>query len=221
MPESSPTCWRGPVAPGRLARQAPRVKDVFIHPSSVIDEPASIGHGSRIWHFCHICSGAVIGRDCMIGQNGYVASSVVVGDGCRIQNNVSLYDGVILEDEVFVGPSAVFTNVTNPRAAVNRRAEFRATRVGRGASIGANATIVAGVTLGPFCLIGAGSVVTHDVPGFALMVGVPARHVGWVSRNGDRLVFPKGTSVARCPSSGEAYRLLGGSLEVLPPSPLE
>lgn len=190
------------------------MQDVRIHPSCVVDEPVSIGQGTRIWHFCHICSGAVIGCDCVVGQNGYVASTVVVGDRCRIQNNVSLYDGVTLDAEVFVGPSVVFTNVMTPRATVNRRAEFLPTRVCRGASIGANATIVAGVTLGPFCLIGAGSVVTHDVPAHALVVGVPARQVGWVSRSGDRLEFPRGSSVARCPRSGEHYQLVDGSLEL-------
>lgn len=188
------------------------VQDLRIHPSSVLDEPVSIGHGTRIWHFCHVCRGAVIGCDCVIGQNGYVASTVVVGNRCRIQNNVSLYDGVTLEDEVFVGPSVVFTNVLLPRAMVDRRAEFLATRVCRGASIGANATIVAGVTLGPFCLIGAGSVVTHDVPAHALMMGVPARQIGWVSRSGERLEFPAGSSVACCPRSGERFRLVGGSV---------
>lgn len=190
------------------------MQDVQIHPSCVVDEPVSIGRGTRIWHFCHVCRDAIIGCDCVVGQNGYVASTVVVGNRCRIQNNVSLYDGVTLEDEVFVGPSVVFTNVLTPRAMLDRRAEFLATRVGRGASIGANATIVAGVTLGPFCLIGAGSVVTHDVPAHALVIGVPARQIGWVSRSGDRLEFPAGSSVARCPRTGESFQLVGGSVRL-------
>lgn len=190
------------------------MKDVFIHPSSVIDTPVTIGPGTRIWHFCHVCAGAIIGEDCVIGQNGYVAGTVIVGARCHIQNNVSLYDGVTLEDEVFVGPSAVFTNVVTPRATVNRRSEYAPTRVGRGASIGANATIVAGVTLKPYCLIGAGSVVTRDVESHALMAGVPARQIGWVSRSGDRLKFARGMTEAQCPRTGETYRLEDGRLEV-------
>jgi UDP-2-acetamido-3-amino-2,3-dideoxy-glucuronate N-acetyltransferase len=178
-----------------------------IHPSAIIDHPVSIGHRTRIWHFCHVCTGAIIGQDCVIGQNGYVASTAVVGDRCRIQNNVSLYDGVILEADVFVGPSAVFTNVVNPRAMISRRAEFRTTHVGRGATIGANATILPGVTLGAFCFVGAGAVVVRDVLPHALVLGVPAEPKGWVSRAANRLDFEPGTGEATCPSTGERYKL--------------
>jgi len=188
---------------------------VQVHPTAVIDDDVAIGLGTKIWHFCHLSSGARIGARCVFGQNCFVAGSVVIGDGCRIQNNVSLYDGVVLEDEVFVGPSAVFTNVMNPRAAICRHAEFRTTRVCRGASIGANATIVAGVTLGSYCFIGAGCVVTHDVAPFALMVGVPAMQLGWISRSGARLSFELGSELARCPSTGETYRLAGTRLEIV------
>jgi UDP-2-acetamido-3-amino-2,3-dideoxy-glucuronate N-acetyltransferase len=184
--------------------------DAMVHPTAVVDSPASIGRGSKIWHFCHICAGATIGQDCVIGQNGYVASTVTIGNRCRIQNNVSLYDGVRLEDDVFVGPSVVFTNVVNPRAAISRRSEYRATRIGHGATIGANATIVAGINLGPFCFIAAGAVVTRDVPAFALVAGVPARLVGWMSRVGQRLHFTEVDEVAVCPSTGERYRLVDG-----------
>lgn len=185
------------------------------HSTAVVDAGVTIGDGTKIWHFCHLSSGARIGSNCVFGQNCFVAGTVVVGDRCRIQNNVSLYDGVILEDEVFVGPSAVFTNVTNPRAAICRHSEFRKTRVGRGATIGANATIVPGVTLGEYCFIGAGCVVTHDVVAYALMVGVPGVQTGWVSRTGDRLSFEPGSNLAHCPSTGEAYRLAENVLEIV------
>jgi UDP-2-acetamido-3-amino-2,3-dideoxy-glucuronate N-acetyltransferase len=185
-----------------------------IHPTAVVDHPVRIGERTRIWHFCHLCSGASIGEDCVLGQNGYVASTAVVGDRCRIQNNVSLYDGVILEADVFVGPSVVFTNVTNPRAMINRHSEYRTTRVGRGCTIGANATILPGVTLGAFCFVGAGAVVTHDVPSHALVAGVPARLVGWVSKAGHRLDFSKGSVEALCSSTGERYRLTSTGLEL-------
>lgn len=181
--------------------------DSNIHPTAVVDAPANIGRRTKIWHFCHVCSGAILGQDCVLGQNGYVAGTAVVGDRCRIQNNVSLYDGVILEADVFIGPSAVFTNVTNPRARISRRSEYRTTRVGRGATIGANATILPGITLGPYCFVGAGAVVTRDVPAHALVVGVPAEQVGWVSRAGHRLEFQDGTEFATCPSTGESYQL--------------
>lgn len=156
-----------------------------IHESAYVDEGVIIGEGSRVWHFSHVMTGASIGRDCVLGQNVMVGPGVSVGDNCKIQNNVSLYKGVELEDGVFCGPSCVFTNVINPRAFLEKKDEFRSTLVKRGASIGANATIVCGVTIGRYALIGAGAVVTRDVPDYALMLGVPARQVGWVNKAGD------------------------------------
>lgn len=178
----------------------------FVHPSSIVDQPASIGPGTKIWHFCHVCSGAVIGHDCSIGQNCFVAGGVRIGDGCKIQNNVSIYEGVELEDGVFCGPSMVFTNVMNPRSEVSRKSEYRRTLVRRGATIGANATIVCGVTLGQYCFIAAGAVVTRDVPDFALIAGVPGELKGWMSRHGERLALDA-SGVAVCPATGERYRL--------------
>ena len=162
-------------------------EDVFIHQSAYVDEPCSIGRGTKIWHFCHIFPNATIGENCVLGQNVMVGSNVRIGRDCKIQNNVSLYQGVELAEGVFCGPSCVFTNVNNPRAEINRKHEFRTTRVGRGATIGANATIVCGHTLGDHCFIAAGAVVVDDVLPFALMAGVPARRVGWMSRAGARL----------------------------------
>jgi UDP-2-acetamido-3-amino-2,3-dideoxy-glucuronate N-acetyltransferase len=182
-------------------REDQRFPGVLIHASSYVDEGAVVGQGTKIWHFCHILSGTVIGENCSIGQNVMIGPRVKVGNGCKIQNNVSLYDGVELADDVFCGPSCVFTNVNNPRANVSRKDEFRTTPVGRGASIGANATIVCGHSLGEYCFIGAGSVVTKDVPAFALMVGNPARRMGWMSRSGERL-----SRELVCPRSGERYR---------------
>jgi UDP-2-acetamido-3-amino-2,3-dideoxy-glucuronate N-acetyltransferase len=158
----------------------------FTHPSAVVDPGATIGAGTKIWHFVHVSGGARIGRDVVVGQGCFVAN-VTIGDGVRIQNNVSIYDGVELEDHVFVGPSAVFTNVINPRSEVSRKHEYKATRVGRGASIGANATIVCGVTIGAYAFVGAGAVVTHDVEPHAVVVGVPARALGWMCTCGERL----------------------------------
>jgi len=177
----------------------------FAHPTSCVDEPASIGPGTKIWHFCHVCSGAVIGRECSIGQNCFVAGGVRIGDGCKVQNNVSIYEGVELEDGVFCGPSMVFTNVMNPRSEVSRKSEYRRTLVRRGATIGANATIVCGVTLGQYCFIAAGAVVTRDVPDFALIAGVPGELKGWMSKHGERLTVDA-TGVAVCPATGERYR---------------
>lgn len=181
-------------------REDARFPGALIHISSYVDEGARIGEGTRIWHFCHILPGTVIGKDCSIGQNVMIGPRVKIGNGCKIQNNVSLYDGVELADDVFCGPSCVFTNVSNPRANVSRKDEFRTTPIGRGASIGANATIVCGHSLGEYCFIGAGSVVTKDVPAYALMVGNPARRVGWMSRAGERL-----SADLVCPRSGERY----------------
>ena len=177
-----------------------------IEPSAIVDPDCHVGDGSRVWHFAHLVAGCRVGRRCSIGQNVVIMPTAVVGDGCRIQNNVSIYDGVTLEDDVFIGPSAVFTNVINPRAFIPRKSEYRPTIVRRGASVGANATIVCGHEIGAYALIGAGSVVTRDVRPFALMAGCPARRVGWVSRAGHRLAFDS-DGVARCPETGEVYRL--------------
>ncbi len=179
----------------------------YIHPSAVVDPGASIGEGAKIWHFCHVSPGAVLGQNCVLGQNVFVASGVTLGRGVKVQNNVSIYTGVTCEDDVFLGPSMVFTNVINPRSFVERKSEFRQTLVKRGASIGANATIVCGITLGAYCLVGAGAVVTRDVPDYALVTGIPARQSGWVSRLGHRLSFEDGKAL--CPESGEGYILMG------------
>ena len=176
------------------------------HETAVIDEGSSIGAGTKIWHFSHIMPGAVLGERCNIGQNVVVSPGVVLGANVKVQNNVSIYEGVTCDDDVFLGPSCVFTNVTNPRSAVNRRGEYARTHVGRGASIGANATIVCGHDIGPYAFIGAGSVVTKNVPAFALVVGNPARQMGWMSAYGHRLEFDQ-NGRATCPESGEAYRL--------------
>lgn len=194
---------------------------MMIHPTAVVDAGARIGAGTRIWHFCHISSGAQIGQDCSLGQNVYVANDVRLGDRVRVQNNVSIYDAVTLEDEVFCGPSLVFTNVINPRAAVDRKAQYRPTLVKRGATLGANATIVCGVTVGAFAFVGAGAVVTRDVPNFGLVVGVPAQLVGWMSRHGERLDLPvrcdpDHPQQARCPQTAAVYELRGTTLSELP-----
>lgn len=187
------------------------------HPTSVIDPGCAVGEGTVVWHFCHLVGGCRVGARCSLGQNVVVMSTAVVGDGCRIQNNVSIFDGVKLEDDVFVGPSVVFTNVLNPRAFVCRKGEYRPTLVRRGASIGANATIVCGVVVGEYALVGAGSVVTKDVPPYALVVGNPARRVGWVSRLGHRLRFGA-DGTARCPVSGEVYAIRDGGVGPIPQS---
>ena len=178
-----------------------------IHPTSVVDDGATLGPGTRVWHFCHVSSGAIIGARCTLGQNVMVAPDVVVGDGCRIQNNVSLFTGVTLEDGVFCGPSCVFTNVLTPRAFVERKNEFKATLVRHGATIGANATILCGVTIGRYAMVGAGAVVTRDLADHALVVGNPARRMGWVSRTGERL----GPDLV-CPRTDEKYREEDGRL---------
>jgi UDP-2-acetamido-3-amino-2,3-dideoxy-glucuronate N-acetyltransferase len=187
-----------------------------IHPSAIVDAGASLGADCRIWHFVHVCEGARIGERCSLGQNVFVGNDVVIGSNVKIQNNVSVYDAVTLEDDVFCGPSMVFTNVYNPRAAVNRKAEYRRTLVRRGATLGANCTIVCGVTVGAHAFVGAGAVVQRDVPDFALLVGVPARQIGWMSRHGERLPLPlQGEAEAACPASGERYRLQGDRLSLL------
>ena len=177
----------------------------FIHPSSYIDEPCSIGAGVKIWHFCHIMKNAKIGANCNLGQNVFVASDVIIGSNVKIQNTVSLYTGVELEDDVFCGPSCVFTNVINPRSQIVRHSSYMRTLVRRGATIGANATIVCGATIGRYAFIGAGAVVRGDVPDYALMLGVPGRRKGWMSRHGHRLPEPNVDGVMSCPESGWRY----------------
>ncbi len=184
----------------------------IIHPTAVVDEGAQLGDGTKVWHFTHISAGARIGRDCVLGQNVYVADNVELGRGCKVQNNVSIYTGVSCAEDVFLGPSMVFTNVLNPRSAVNRKQEFRATRVGRGASIGANATIVCGNEIGEYALVGAGSVVTRPVKAYALVHGVPAKQHGWVSAHGSTLQLDA-AGKARCPDTGQLYRLVDGQLQ--------
>ena len=187
-----------------------------IHPSAIVDDGAVLGDGCRVWHFVHISAGARIGERCSFGQNVYIGNDVNVGNNVKIQNNVSVYDAVTLEDDVFCGPSMVFTNVHNPRAAVTRKDEYRATLVRRGATLGANCTIVCGTTIGRHAFIGAGAVVHRDVPDFALMVGVPARQIGWISRFGERLALPlAGTAQARCPHTGDRYVLDGGGVSLI------
>ena len=188
-----------------------------IHPSAIVDAGASLGADCRIWHFAHVCAGAVIGRDCSLGQNVFVGNRVRIGDNVKIQNNVSVYDNVTLEDDVFCGPSMVFTNVYNPRSAVSRKSEYRDTVVRRGATLGANCTIVCGVEIGEYAFVGAGAVVNRDVPPFALMLGVPARQSGWMSRHGERLPLPlTGDGEATCPHTGDRFLLCEGVLRVEP-----
>ena len=188
-----------------------------VHPSAIVDAGAQIGAGTRIWHWVHICGGARIGAGCSFGQNVFVGNDVHIGNNVKIQNNVSVYDAVTLEDDVFCGPSMVFTNVYNPRSAVARKEEYRRTVVRQGATIGANATIVCGSTVGRYAFVGAGAVVQKDVPDFALVVGVPARQIGWMSRFGERLDLPlHGDGEAVCPHTGDRYRLAGSSVTVLP-----
>jgi UDP-2-acetamido-3-amino-2,3-dideoxy-glucuronate N-acetyltransferase len=191
------------------------MSDYFVHESSYVDDGAVIGAGTKIWHFSHVMPGAVIGERCNLGQNVVVMSGTRIGDNVKIQNNVSIYEGVVLEDDVFCGPSCVFTNVINPRSHVARKSEYQATVVRRGASIGANATIVCGVTLGEYSFVGAGAVVRGDVPPYALVVGVPARRVGWVCRCGVRLEFRDGAAV--CRACGSAYREADGAVRLIDP----
>ena len=179
---------------------------VFIHPTSIIDETCFIGNGTKIWHFSHIMSGAVIGENCSLGQNVFIGSKVKVGTNVRIQNNVSLYEGVICEDDVFIGPSAVFTNVINPRSAVSRKHKYKTTIVRRGATIGANATIVCGNEIGAYAFIGAGAVVTKNVPPYALMIGNPAKQVGWMSEAGHKLSFNQ-NGIGVCTETGQQYQI--------------
>src|ERR1700730_964601 len=187
------------------------IKDVFVHESSIVDEPCDIGEGTKIWHFCHVMRDAKLGRNCSLGQNVFVARGVVIGSNVKIQNNVSLYEGVELEDNVFCGPSMVFTNVINPRSEIVRKHEYRPTLVRRGATLGANCTVLCGHTVGAYAVVGAGAVVTKGVPGYALVLGNPARHVGWMCRCGTRLLG-RGPAFT-CASCGTAYREQDGELE--------
>ena len=188
---------------------------VTIHPSAIVDEGAQIGDGSRVWHFAHICGGARIGKGCSFGQNVFVGNDVTIGNNVKVQNNVSVYDAVHIDDDVFCGPSMVFTNVYNPRSAVTRKDEYRVTRVKKGATLGANSTIVCGVTVGEFAFVAAGAVINRDVKPYALMAGVPARQIGWMSQHGERLDLPlEGEASVRCPITGKSYRLTGTTLAV-------
>jgi len=188
-------------------------EDLFIHPTATIDDGAKIGKGTKVWHYSHVMPNASIGEACILGQNVFVASNAIIGNGCKIQNNVSIYEGVVLEDEVFLGPSMVFTNVDVPRAFVERK-NYLKTPVGKGATIGANATVVCGNSIGNYAFIGAGAVVNTNVPEYALMVGVPAKQIGWVSALGRRLEFDK-NGFANCPESGQAYQLKEGRVHQL------
>ncbi len=191
-----------------------------IHPSAIVDAGAQLGAGTRVWHFAHVCAGARIGAGCSLGQGVYVGNDVTIGANVKIQNNVSVFDAVTLEDDVFCGPGMVFTNVHNPRAAVPRKAEYRPTLVQRGATLGANCTIVCGTTIGRYAFVGAGAVVSRDVPDFALVVGVPARRIGWVSRHGERLAFDAAVEgAAACPVTGERYVLRDGACALASEAP--
>jgi len=189
-------------------------KGFFAHETAVVDDGCEIGNGTRIWHFSHVMSGARLGENCNLGQNVLVSDDVILGNNVKVQNNVSIYTGVICEDDVFLGPSMVFTNIVNPRSAVIRKGAYVKTLVGKGASIGANATIICGNNLGEFCFIGAGAVVTKDVPAYALVVGNPGKHVGWMSEYGHRLHFDE-ENLAVCPESGDNYKLKNGEVSKL------
>jgi len=185
-----------------------------VHPTAIVDEGAQIGEGSRIWHWVHVCGGAKIGKGVSLGQNVFVGNKVVIGDHCKIQNNVSVYDNVVLEDGVFCGPSMVFTNVYNPRSLIERKSEYRDTLVKKGATLGANCTVVCGVTIGEFAFVGAGAVVSKDVKPYALVVGVPARQIGWMSEHGERIPLPlQGVGQHTCPHTGQRYTLDGSTLK--------
>lgn len=193
-----------------------RVMNFYKHNTAVVDEGAQIGVNTSVWHFAHVCAGAVIGDGVSLGQNVYVGNKVSIGNRCKVQNNVSVYDNVTLEEGVFCGPSMVFTNVFNPRALIERKNEFRDTLIKRGATLGANCTIVCGSTVGKFAFVGAGAVVNKNVPDYALVVGVPAKQIGWMSEYGEKLNLPlDGTADAKCAASGENYRLTNGLCERL------
>jgi UDP-2-acetamido-3-amino-2,3-dideoxy-glucuronate N-acetyltransferase len=193
--------------PGRMA-----ATPVDVHPSAIVDAAANVGSGTRIWHFSHVMTGAVVGCDCMIGQGCFIAGGAVVGNRVRIQNHVNVFDGVVLEDDVFCGPGVVFTNVVRPRANVPKKSEYRSTLVKRGATLGANATLLPGITVGEYAFVGAGATVSRDVGAFSLVAGVPAVPIGWVSRHGERLDFDD-SGRARCPVTGEVYALVEGRVK--------
>lgn len=187
-----------------------------IHPTAIVDDGAKIGEGTRVWHWTHVCAKASIGAGCSLGQGVYVGNDVLIGDNVKIQNNVSVFDAVTLEDDVFCGPSMVFTNVYNPRSAIERKSEYRRTLVRKGATLGANCTIVCGATIGEYAFVAAGAVITKDVPAYALMAGVPARQIGWMSQYGERLNLPlTGEGEAMCPATGLKYRLRSGEVTCL------
>ncbi|MCF8053879.1 MAG: N-acetyltransferase [Deltaproteobacteria bacterium] len=187
------------------------MQEVFIHPTALIDEGAVVGAGTRVWHWTHICGNAKIGKGCSLGQNVFVANDVIIGNNCKVQNNVSIYDAITLEDDVFCGPSCVFTNVYNPRAAVSRKDEYRRTLIKKGVTLGANCTIVCGITINEYAFIGAGAVVNREVKAYALMVGAPARQIGWMSEYGTRLTLPLGgDGEAVCLNTGQRYSLHAG-----------
>ncbi len=189
---------------------------IIKHETAIIDEGATIGEGSRVWHWAHICGGAKIGKDCSFGQNVFVGNKVTIGNNVKVQNNVSVYDNVTLEDDVFCGPSMVFTNVYNPRSAVTRKDEYRDTLVKQGATLGANCTIVCGTVIGKYAFIGAGALVNKNVPDYALMVGVPARQIGWMSQHGEQLDLPlTGEAQAKCSNTGKTYQLKNKTLKII------
>ena len=190
--------------------------DYFIHDSSYVDEGARIGAGTKVWHFCHIMGSAQIGRNCKIGQNVFVGNKVIIGDQCKIQNNVSVYDNVTLEDGVFCGPSVVFTNVNNPRSLIERKNEYQNTLIKKGATLGANCTILCGIIIREFAFVGAGALINKDVPAYALMVGVPARQIGWMSEYGEKLDLPlSGNANTTCEHTGQKYQLKDGQVSVI------
>ena len=187
-----------------------------VHESAIVDDGAKIGNDTRVWHFVHVCSGAQIGEGCSLGQNVFVGNKVTIGNNVKVQNNVSVYDNVHIEDDVFCGPSMVFTNVYNPRSFIERKTEYRDTLVKKGATLGANCTIVCGVTIGEYSLVGAGAVINKDVPAFALMVGVPAKQIGWISKYGEQLKLPiSGTGTEKCGHTGDTYQLAGSTLTLI------
>lgn len=186
-----------------------------VHPSAIVDDGALIGEGSRVWHFVHVCGGAKIGKGVSLGQNVFIGNKVIIGDKCKIQNNVSVYDNVTLEEGVFCGPSMVFTNVYNPRSLIERKNEYRETLVKRGATLGANCTIVCGITIGEYAFVGAGAVINKNVKPYALMVGVPAKQIGWMSEYGEQIPLPlKGSGIYKCPHTGSKYELNYDSLDI-------